>query len=95
VIAYVPGAIGKGNALIIEGCDSQATGAAGDFITGEDSLAQLEKKFSGGQIPPFEVLLRTSQIIGTPLHSEVIASRVYPGSGLGSGLGAAAEKPVN
>jgi hypothetical protein len=78
VIAFMPDLSGKGKTLVIEGTDSQATGAAGDFITSEDSLAQLEKKFPAGTIPYFEVLLRTVQLSGTPLHGEVIASRIYP-----------------
>lgn len=78
VIAFMPDLSGKGRALIIEGTDSQATGAAGDFITSEDSLAQLEKKFPAGTIPFFEILLRTVQLSGTPLHGEVIAYRIYP-----------------
>jgi hypothetical protein len=78
VIAFMPDLSGKGKTLVIEGTDSQATGAAGDFITNEDSLAQLEKKFPAGTIPYFEVLLRTVQLSGTPLHGEVIAYRIYP-----------------
>jgi hypothetical protein len=78
VIGYMPDLSGKGRTLIIEGTDSQATGAAGDFITSEDSLLQLEKKFPVGTVPYFEVLLRTSQLSGTPLHGEVIACRLYP-----------------
>jgi hypothetical protein len=78
VIAFMPDLSGKGKTLVIEGTDSQATGAAGDFITSEDSLAQLEKRFPAGTIPYFEVLLRTVQLSGTPLRGEVIASRIYP-----------------
>jgi hypothetical protein len=76
VVAFMPDLSGKGRTLIIEGTDSQATGAAGDFITSEDSLARLEKKFPAGKIPYFEVLLRTVQLSGTPLHGQVIAYRI-------------------
>jgi hypothetical protein len=78
VIGFMPDLSGKGKALVIEGTDSQATGAAGDFITSADSLAQLEKRFPSGTIPYFEILLRTVQLSGTPLRGEVIASRIYP-----------------
>jgi len=78
VIGFMPDLSGKGKTLIIEGTDSQATGAAGDFITSADSLAQLEKKFPTGTIPYFEILLRTVQLSGTPLQGEVIAFRIYP-----------------
>lgn len=83
VIAYLPDLSGKGRALLIEGCDSQATGAAGDFVTNEDSLALLEQKFPSPGLPFFEVLLRTSQLSGTPLRGEVIAFRIHPGNAPG------------
>jgi hypothetical protein len=77
-IAYLPGISGQGNVLLLQGTDSQATGAAGDFITSEEALASLERTFPPGPIPHFEILLRTSQISGTPLRSEIVAYRVYP-----------------
>jgi len=83
VIAYLPDLSGKGRTLLIEGCDSQATGAAGDFVTSEDSLALLEQRFPSPGLPFFEVLLRTSQLSGTPLHGEVIAFRIHPGAAPG------------
>jgi hypothetical protein len=77
VIAFIPNVSGKGKVLIIEGTDSQATGAAGDFVTSPESLASLEQKFPAGTVPYFEVLLRTSQLSGTPFRGEVIAYRMY------------------
>jgi len=76
VIAFLPDVSGHGKVLIIEGTDSQATGAAGDFLTGSDSLEAFEQKFPPGKVPFFEVLLRTSQLSGTPLHAEVLAYRI-------------------
>jgi hypothetical protein len=77
VIAYLPGVSKEGKTLIIEGTDSQATGAAGDFVANEESLRTLEGKFPAGKIPYFEVLMRTSELNGVPLHGEVIALRIY------------------
>jgi hypothetical protein len=77
VIAYLPGLSAQSRTLIIEGSDSQATGAAGDFITSADSMRQLEQKLSGDKVPFFETLIRTVQLSGTPLHGEIIAFRVY------------------
>jgi hypothetical protein len=77
VIAYVPNVNGKGKALILEGTDSQATGAAGEFVTNEDSMASFESKFPPGQVPSFEILLRTTQLSGTPLRAEIAAYRIY------------------
>jgi hypothetical protein len=78
VIAYVPNVNGKGKALILEGTDSQATGAAGEFVTNEDAMAAFESKFPRGQVPSFEILLRTTQLSGTPLRAEIAAYRIYP-----------------
>ena len=78
VIACMPSLNGKGRVLILEGTDSQATAATGDFMTSEDALAAFERKLPPGPIPFFEVLLRTSQLSGTPLHADVVAYRVYP-----------------
>ncbi len=77
VIAYVPDVTGKSDVLILEGTDSQATGAAGDFVTSGETMASLEQKFPPGKVPFFELLLRTSQLSGTPLHAEVLAYRIY------------------
>lgn len=77
VIAFLPDVSGHGKVLLIEGTDSQATGAAGDFVTTPDSLGAFEQKFSAGTVPYFEVLLRTSQLSGTPLHAEILAYRIY------------------
>lgn len=76
VIAFLPDVSGHGKVLIIEGTDSQATGAAGDFVTSPDSLGAFEQKFPPGKVPYFEVLLRTSQLSGTPLHAEILAYRI-------------------
>jgi hypothetical protein len=77
VIAYLPGLSAQTRTLIIEGSDSQATGAAGDFVTSEDSMRSLEQKLSGSKNPYFEALIRTVQLSGTPLRGEVIAIRSY------------------
>jgi hypothetical protein len=77
VIAYLPGVSKEGKTLIIEGTDSQATGAAGDYVSNEESLRTLEGRFPAGKIPYFEALMRTSELNGIPLHGEVIALRIY------------------
>lgn len=77
VVSYLPTPDHNGSALIIEGTNSQATNAAGDFITSEDSLHTLFKKLPHGKIPYFEVLLRTTRVSGTPLRAEVIGYRIF------------------
>jgi len=76
IIAFLPDLSRNGNALIIEGTDSQATRSAGEFITNGASLEALRNKLGGGKgFPYFEVLLHNMQITGTPLRSEILAFR--------------------
>lgn len=77
VIAYLPNPSHTGNALIVEGTNSEATNAAGDFLTSEPSMQSFLSKFPGRKIPYFEVLLKTSRVAGTPLQAEIVAYRTY------------------
>lgn len=87
VIAFLPDLSRSGNALIIEGTDSQATRAAGEFVTSNATLEALRQRFSSNTFPYFEVLLKNSQITGTPLRSEVVAYRIYGKNGGPPGAG--------
>jgi len=51
VIAYLPNPSRIGNALIIEGTNAEATNAASDFVTAEESLNSFLKKLPGNKIP--------------------------------------------
>jgi hypothetical protein len=76
VVAFLPDLSKNGNALIIAGTDSQATRAAGEFVTSDDLLDALRKKLGANdRFPYFEVLLHNLQIKGTPLRSEILAVR--------------------
>lgn len=77
LIAFLPNPSHTASALIIAGTDSQATDAAGEFLTTESSLADLLHKFPGKQIPYFEVLLKTTRLSGTPFSAEIVAYRTY------------------
>jgi hypothetical protein len=77
IIAYLPNPSHTADALIIAGTNSQATDAAGEFVTSEASMERLLKKFPSKQIPYFEVLLRTTRLSGTPLGEEIVAVRTY------------------
>jgi len=79
VVAYLPNLTHTGEVLILEGTDSHATAAAGEFVTSEQSLAKLKQQFTGSRFPYFEVLLKTSNVTGTPFNSEIVAMRTYPG----------------
>lgn len=77
VIAFLPSLSAKSHLLIVAGTDSQATEAAGEFLTSEDSLNALRKRL-GGAFPHFQLLLRTRRFHGTPLNAEVVALHVSP-----------------
>lgn len=78
VIASVRALHPDRNALIICGTDAQATRAAGEFVTNPDQLGSLLVRLSRNKAGLFEVLLRTTQLTGTPIRSEVVAVRVPP-----------------
>jgi hypothetical protein len=78
VVAYMPNPSQDGKVLLIEGTSSEATEAAGDFFLSEDRLSSFLKRLPGPSIPYFEVLLKTSQVRGTPLTVTVEAFRVNP-----------------
>lgn len=77
-IAYLPQATRGTNILVIEGSGSEATEAAGDFLTSEQQMSALLRLFHAQSFPPFELLLKINQLRGTPLTATVEAFRVYP-----------------
>jgi hypothetical protein len=77
VIALLPNPSHTARTLLIEGTDSQATNAAGEFITSEASMEDFRKRLPGGQFSSFEILLKTTRLNSTPLKAEIITYRVY------------------
>ncbi|MEO6923298.1 MAG: hypothetical protein ABI142_05685 [Bryocella sp.] len=75
IVAYLPNPSHTADALIIAGTDSQATDAAGEFVTSDRSLQQLLAKLPPGKIPYFEVLLKTTRLSGTPFNAEILGVR--------------------
>jgi hypothetical protein len=78
VVAYLPNPGHDGKVLLLEGTSSEATEAAGDFLLSEDQFSAFRAKLHSAQLPYFEVLLKTSQVRGTPLTATVEAYRTYP-----------------
>ena len=80
VIAMVPNLSGNGVVLIIEGTSIAGTEAASEFITNRDEfepvLEPLFQKY--GKIPPFEILLGSTDLNGTASQSKMLALRVNP-----------------
>ena len=79
IIAFLPNVGQEGNALLIGGTDSQATEAAGEFVTNEESMASLKRQMDIDNLPYFQVLLKTSRLSGTPFTAQILAVRTYPG----------------
>jgi hypothetical protein len=78
IVAFLPNLSDNRVALIIAGTDSQATLAAGEWVTSHEGLAAIRQKVPSGRFPFFEVLLASSKLVGTPLRTEVKAIRVHP-----------------
>jgi len=79
VVAYLPNPDRGTQALLIEGTSSEATEAGGDFLLSEDEFSGLEKILRSSGMPYFEVLLKTSQVRGTPITATLETYRTYPG----------------
>ncbi|MGO8789300.1 MAG: hypothetical protein ACLQVL_18205, partial [Terriglobia bacterium] len=79
VVAYLPNPDRGTKALLIEGTSSEATEAGGDFLLSEDEFSGFEKTLHASGMPYFEVLLKTSQVRGTPITASAVAYRIYPG----------------
>jgi hypothetical protein len=78
VVAYLPNPQQPGKVLIIAGTDSAATEGGGDFLTSEDQLSRFQKMLNVTTLPYFEVVLKTSNLNGTPIDAKVVAYRTHP-----------------
>lgn len=72
IIAFLDNLSGEGHTLIIAGTDSQATEAAGDFLTHETSMREL-LRHAGTPLSHFQLLLHTTRVAGTPVASSIVA----------------------
>lgn len=77
VVAYLPNPDYDGKVLLLEGTSSEATEAAGDFLL-SDKFSAFLQILHATSLPYFEVLLKTSQVRGTPLTVTIEAYRTYP-----------------
>jgi hypothetical protein len=77
-VAFLPALFQGGHILFVTGTNSQATEAAGEFVT---DLIRLKKELirtginSGANPRGFEILLRVRHTAGDPVRSEIIAVR--------------------
>lgn len=77
-VAYLPNPDHNGSVLLLEGTGSEATEAAGDFLLSEEQLSNFLRMLHASRLPYFDVLLKTSQVKGTPLSTTLVAYRTYP-----------------
>lgn len=75
IVAFLPNLSDHRYTLIIAGTDSQGTRAAGEFITSSEGLAAVRKLMPAEKYPYFEVLLSSSRLEGTTLHTSIQAFR--------------------
>ena len=80
VAAFLPNPQQSGKVLILAGTDSAATEGAGDFLTSEDQLSRFQKMLHVTTLPYFEVVLKTTNLNGTPIDAKIVAYRTYPSS---------------
>jgi len=78
VISYLSNPQQSGKVLILAGTDSAATEGAGDFLTSEDQLSRFEKMLHVTSLPYFELVLKTTNLNGTPIDAQIVAYRTYP-----------------
>jgi hypothetical protein len=80
IVAYLPNTDHNGSALLIQGTSAEPTQAAGDFLLSETQMAEFKKMLGVSKFPYFELLLKTSWVKGTPIASNIVAYRIYPGT---------------
>jgi hypothetical protein len=75
--AYIPNPEHTGRVLLIEGTTSEAAEGCGEFLLSEPGMENLQKKLGSTTFPYFQVLLRTSQLIDTPITATIVADRKF------------------
>jgi hypothetical protein len=75
--AYLPNPDRTGRVLLIEGTTSEAAEGCGDFLLSESGMERLQNKLGKTSSPYFQVLLRTSELIDTPLNATIVATRTF------------------
>lgn len=77
LLTELPNLDGTGHVLLIEGINMAGTEAAADFLLGESAAPLLSQAFNKhGDLLPFEVLVRTSNIGANAPRPTVISFRI-------------------
>ncbi len=75
IVAFLPNREKGSHVLMVAGTTAEATEAASDFITSEDSLEKLKNQLHLDALKHFEILLKTTKLDNTPLSAEIVAAR--------------------
>ena len=78
VVALVPGLDPSESVMILAGTTTIGTQAAVEFVCREDSVLQLLSRLNvrlGGELKPFEAVLRVKVVRGVPVETSLVAVR--------------------
>lgn len=78
LIALLPGLDHSRSILILAGLSTMSTQAAVDFVSNQSSLEELLHRLnipSGGEIKPFEAVLRVKVVNDVPLETQLVDAR--------------------
>ncbi len=77
-VTFIPNLGGTGNLIVISGTDPEGTETGAEFLTTEAGIASLRQRLPGGragQLPYFEVILKSARIGGATPVCEIAAAR--------------------
>jgi hypothetical protein len=77
-VTFLPNLGGTGNLLVISGTDPEGTETGAEFLTTEAGIRKLGRRLMGGrdgQLPYFEVILKSARIGGATPACEIAAAR--------------------
>ena len=78
IVAYMPNLSGQGRVLLVQGTTMAGTEAAMDFVLDRDRLNKLlGPHMQHRQVPPFQVLLETTNINGSSPQSRILSYRFH------------------
>jgi hypothetical protein len=79
-IAVLPGSIGRGNVLILQGLRQEGTEALGALLADSTNRAQLETavRKTANNSPYFEALVQVHAVAGAPVSITIVATRAIP-----------------
>jgi len=81
-ISLLPGSMGQGNVLILQGLRQEGTEALGELLSDPDDRAQLERALATHgdpqHSPYFEALIRAQAVAGAPVSIQIVTVRTIP-----------------